>query len=189
MYINTYGPRNIEEIETSLESFRASLSMLTSLQEKGFKTINDAWRTVCKTQVTKRDLEKFAALLGDEVEADKDSRSWEWFSKYGGTRTVTFYTSGNSWKANKKILTMAIKEDLNIERHYCGGSYNIEEHTIDSLISACKESIKDYEKALTLKDSIDQRIKDYEAALKKAVEEAFDTHIKPVYVLVNSRSV
>lgn len=189
MRINSYEQRKTDDVNQYLAEYRASLEMLEALKIKGFNTINEAWRSICKTQCTKRELDKFASLLGDKIEARKDSHSWDWFTKWGGTRHVEFKYIGETWKDNRKVLSMSIKEDLNVERHHCGGSYNIEEHTIDSLIETCKKSIKEYEEALPLLASIPQCIADYEKEIEEAVSRAYDKHIKQIDSLVYSKSI
>lgn len=189
MHINTYTPRPIDEITHAIESWKASLSMLENLKARGFETINEAWRSIVKTQVTKRELDKFAKLLGEGIEARKDTHSWDWFSKWGGKREVTFRQLGESWRQNKTILTIAIDENLNIERHYCGNSLNIAEHTIQSLLDTTRKSIEEYESALKLQGTVKKRIEDYEEALRLQVDNLYQLYIKEVDALVYSQSI
>ncbi len=189
MYINTYYAKDREELERNIRAWIATLEMLQGLHKRGYRTINEAWRSVCTKQVTKRELDKFAAMLGDKVEARKDSHSWEWFSKWGGNREVSFSVIGESWRDNLKILTVTIGEDLNIGRHYCGNSLNIEEHTIESLILNCEKNVAEYNEALKLFDTIDERVKAYEAELKEAIDQAYNRHIREIDSLVYSRSI
>lgn len=188
MRFYTYEKQKREDIEKRIKEYRATKEALQGLHKRGYRTINEAWRFVCKTQCTKRELDKFAALFGDKAESRKDSHSWDWFSKYGGSREVSIVIVGDSWRDNLKVLTFSVSEDLNIGRHYCANSLNVDDHTIEELINQCVTSIERNESALIQYDTVDAKIEAYEQAISDAVSKAYNDHLIGLDSIINSKS-
>ncbi len=178
MYISTYTAQPKYEIEKRIESYKLSLEILEALELKGFKTINEAWRTIVKTRITKRELDKFSKLLGEKVR-------WS-TQRYGNG--YEFEIRGDTWQSNRLVLTVSL-EELDIGRHYCGDSYNMDDHTIPFLIATCIESIAKNQKAMKLYDSIKMRIEAYENLIEESVKEAHAKYIEDIQSLVHSKSL
>jgi len=182
MRINTYTKR--EDLSETLRKIELSLEALNSIKDKGFKTINDAFLSVVKNQLTIRELDKFSKLFGERAIIKKDSWSWDMYSK-----NTLSYRYINLYIDNLKIGQFTIDRFNKIERHYVGNSYNLEEHTIQNLIKANEEYLQRLKHQLDFEAEIDRRIKDYEKYIETKVNEAYQLYIKDIEDLVYSRSI
>ena len=185
MYINTYVKRNKSEVINTIEALELSLKAFNNLKDKGFKTINEAFKSVIGKQVTKREYKKFAALLGDNITFLEDTYS---------ANHLDFVDSSKSYQGRVSILRLTLRhatdsELFTINRHHTIGSLNLEEHTIESLIADNSKALAEYKKQFKLIDSVESRIANYESDLEQAIKDLQEKHISDIKKLVNSKSI
>ena len=136
-----------EKLRELYKITQLSLTALKNIEQKGFKTLNQAWLSVVKNQITTKKLDKFAKLFGEGVTIKKEAWSWDFYKKYKVKSRFAHLHFNED-----KIGSITINESNKIERHSIGNSLNLREHTVASLIQK-------NEKYIGLFKKLEQRLK------------------------------